>query len=781
MHILKLSLYILFLFFYFTESKDFYELLGVSKDADDRTIRRAFKKLAIKYHPDKNKDDPDAHTKFVKINRAYEVLKDEELRKKYDQFGEEGLDNNFNGGNNYQSYSFYKDKFGIYDDDVEIVTLAHSDFQQSVIDSGEIWFVNFYSTFCSHCHDLAPTWREFAKEFENVIRVGAVNCAESPNFCTGQGIRGYPSLVLYPSGILYNGERSLKKLSEFVMNNINTEVHIVTFKNYLSLSQEWTKYSNKPWILDFCDDNESCLSKKNRRKLSAILKNVVNIGTVKCLEGDRDLLCKRIKESGVAYFPEKQIDKTSMKEIDTLDPREIANIVLTFLPEIKSLTTEEYDELVNTKKEFSSPYLVYFINTEEENNNILLDLKKLPFAFSEIEFRITRCEDLLDKCDGLYLDKNKNRFIIFKSNGRFEINYGKSSNIHEISIFIRESLKSDLIVLTPETYQEAITDEESVWIIDYFAPWCGPCIKYIPVLRNVPSEINGKIVQIGIFDCDVHKEICNNIGVQSYPTSIIYYQGKSSKQVGYHDLHQVIEFVQDYIDPVVVDLNSDNFDNIIENREEGTIAFVDFFAPWCGPCQQLAPEFRGLARSMTKTYENIIFGTVDCDAQKSLCQKFGISSYPSLKLFPAKASLRPVSYPPNWWRNRDSMMNFITRYIPSEVTSIGSEFYELVLRSTKPALVDFFAPWCSHCIEFAPKLDRIAKRIKDKVNVFKVDCDANPGVCQGAVVQAYPTLRFYSGAKNNIQQHSFGLQLQTFEEDLIVNWVKQQVSNHDEL
>lgn len=55
MYILKFSLYILFFFLYFTESKDFYELLGVSKDADDRTIRRAFKKLAIKYHPDKNK------------------------------------------------------------------------------------------------------------------------------------------------------------------------------------------------------------------------------------------------------------------------------------------------------------------------------------------------------------------------------------------------------------------------------------------------------------------------------------------------------------------------------------------------------------------------------------------------------------------------------------------------------------------------------------------------------------------------------------------------------
>ncbi|CEF68202.1 Dnajc10 protein [Strongyloides ratti] len=765
MYIINILLYILFFLILIVKGNDYYELLGVSKDADDRSIRRAFKKLAIKYHPDKNKDDPDAHTKFVKINRAYEVLKDEELRKKYDQFGEEGLDN----------------KFGIYDDDVEIVTLSHSDFQQSVIDSGEIWFVNFYSTFCSHCHDLAPTWREFAKEFENVIRIGAVNCAESPNFCGTQGIRGYPSLVLYPSGILYNGERDFKKLSDFVMNKIDTEVHKVTFKNYIPLSQEWSKYSNKPWIIDFCDDNESCLSKDNRKKLSAIFKNMINIGSVKCIEGDRDLLCKRIKESGVAYFPAKQIDKTMMQEIDTFDPKEIASIVLKFLPEIEELTLEEYNEFTNTKKEFISPYLVYFINTEEKNNNILHDMKKLPFIFSEIEFRIVKCNNLPDNCDSLYLDKSKNRFIMFKSNGRFEINYGKFSSIHELSIFIRESLKSDLTILTPETYQEALDDEENIWIIDYFAPWCGPCIRYIPVLRNLPNKIEGKVIQVGIIDCDVHKEICTNSGIQSYPTTVIYYNNNIFKQVGYHDLHQVIEFIQDSINPIVVELTVDNFEETINNRNEGTMAFVDFFAPWCGPCQQLAPEFRKLARSMVATYDNIIFGAVNCDDQKYLCQKFGISSYPSLKLFPSKTTLNPINYPPNWWRNHDSMMNFITRYIPSDVTSIGTEFYQLVLRSQTPALVDFFAPWCSHCIQFAPVFDRVAKRLKNKINIFKVDCDANPGICQAAAIQAYPTLRFYKGAKSGNQQHSFGLQLQTFDENLIVNWVEQQISTHDEL
>ena len=53
-------------------SEDYYELLGIKKNAENRDIRKAFKKLALKYHPDKNSDD-DAHEKFLNINKAYEV------------------------------------------------------------------------------------------------------------------------------------------------------------------------------------------------------------------------------------------------------------------------------------------------------------------------------------------------------------------------------------------------------------------------------------------------------------------------------------------------------------------------------------------------------------------------------------------------------------------------------------------------------------------------------------------------------------------------------------
>lgn len=71
-----------------TDFKDYYTILGVSKSADADEIKKAFRKLARKYHPDMNPGDRAAEAKFKEINEAYEVLSDVEKRRKYDQFGQ---------------------------------------------------------------------------------------------------------------------------------------------------------------------------------------------------------------------------------------------------------------------------------------------------------------------------------------------------------------------------------------------------------------------------------------------------------------------------------------------------------------------------------------------------------------------------------------------------------------------------------------------------------------------------------------------------------------------
>lgn len=109
--------------------EDYYKILGVDKKATKEELKKAFRKLAMKYHPDKNKGEKQAEEKFKKINEAYAVLSNDEKRKQYDAFGAEGFsqrftqDDIFRGfdfntifkefgmGNNFES-SFFSDLFG---------------------------------------------------------------------------------------------------------------------------------------------------------------------------------------------------------------------------------------------------------------------------------------------------------------------------------------------------------------------------------------------------------------------------------------------------------------------------------------------------------------------------------------------------------------------------------------------------------------------------------------------------------------------------------------------
>src|SRR3974390_3519632 len=81
--------------------RDFYDILGVAKNASEDEIKKAYRKLAMKHHPDRNPDDKTAEEKFKEAKEAYEMLSDGQKRAAYDRFGHAGVDPNAGGGGGF--------------------------------------------------------------------------------------------------------------------------------------------------------------------------------------------------------------------------------------------------------------------------------------------------------------------------------------------------------------------------------------------------------------------------------------------------------------------------------------------------------------------------------------------------------------------------------------------------------------------------------------------------------------------------------------------------------
>ena len=97
--------------FIMTTKRDYYEILGIERGAGDNEIKAKYRKLALKYHPDRNPDNPEAEDRFKEASEAYEVLRDPEKRQIYDQFGHEGLQ-----GTGFSGFGGFEDIFSSFGD-----------------------------------------------------------------------------------------------------------------------------------------------------------------------------------------------------------------------------------------------------------------------------------------------------------------------------------------------------------------------------------------------------------------------------------------------------------------------------------------------------------------------------------------------------------------------------------------------------------------------------------------------------------------------------------------
>ncbi|KAK8998226.1 hypothetical protein V6N11_083619 [Hibiscus sabdariffa] len=266
-----------------------------------------------------------------------------------------------------------------------------------------------------------------------------------------------------------------------------------------------------------------------------------------------------------------------------------------------------------------------------------------------------------------------------------------------LALLLASVLADDVVVLTEENFDKEVGQDRGA-LVEFYAPWCGHCKKLAPEFAKLGASFKkAKSVLIGKVDCDEHKSVCSKYGVQGYPTIQWFPKGslEPKKYEGPRTSEALAEFVNTEggtnvkiatLPSSVVVLNPDNFDQVVLDETKDVL--VEFYAPWCGHCKILAPTYEKVATAF-KMEEDIVIANLDADKHKDLAEKYGVTGYPTLKLF-TKSNKAGEDY--NGDRDLDDFVKLINKKCGTSRDGKGQLTSKAGILSSLDALVkDFVA------------------------------------------------------------------------------------------
>jgi protein disulfide-isomerase A6 len=201
-----------------------------------------------------------------------------------------------------------------------------------------------------------------------------------------------------------------------------------------------------------------------------------------------------------------------------------------------------------------------------------------------------------------------------------------------------------------------VTDSNDIWIVEFFAPWCGHCKALVSEYSKAATALKG-IVKVGAVDADAHKSLGSRFGVRGFPTIKIFGANKGSPidyngarnaggliDAAFKELRRVVDNrvggssgssgesgsgkKADKKD--VIELTDSNFkDKVLESDD---LWLVEFFAPWCGHCKNLEPIW---AEAATQLKGKVKVGALDATVHTITAGKYEIKGFPTIKIFAA--------------------------------------------------------------------------------------------------------------------------------------------------
>ncbi|CAO2814215.1 unnamed protein product [Amaranthus hypochondriacus] len=213
------------------------------------------------------------------------------------------------------------------------------------------------------------------------------------------------------------------------------------------------------------------------------------------------------------------------------------------------------------------------------------------------------------------------------------------------------SASSPVLQLTPSNFKSKVLNSNGVVLVEFYAPWCGHCQALTPIWEKAATVLKG-VATVAALDADAHKSLAQEYGIKGFPTIKVFVPGKGPVDyMGARDVKPIAEFALQQVkallkdrlngktggssdkksEPSVsVELNSRNFDELVLKSKD--LWLVEFFAPWCGHCKKLAPEWKKAANNLKG---KVKLGHVNCDEEKSLMSRFKVQGFPTILVFGA--------------------------------------------------------------------------------------------------------------------------------------------------
>lgn len=274
-----------------------YKILGIGKDATQADVKRAYRTLSLRYHPDKNPGCELSKTMFTKLVDAYEILGDADRRIIHD---EEGFGEYQTRPHNYNSQQ------GFYSGNSLVRPLNVTEFERHVLCKDKSvpcspWMVEFYTPWCVHCKDMITDWKRAASTMDGTetplgfVNFGGVNCETDRPLCRSLGIRSYPEIRVYVHDVL--GQQHFEKYPDKAPRTVDAFIQFaekgvrLAHESTLQPIDAFLMHKNVTnsesiglWIVLF--EGSECAEcgtlKASIRRMSANIRGLANFGVVDC-------------------------------------------------------------------------------------------------------------------------------------------------------------------------------------------------------------------------------------------------------------------------------------------------------------------------------------------------------------------------------------------------------------------------------------------------------------------------------------------------------------------